>query len=327
MRKKILFPAALLLLVFSFVLSLCIGSAKISIREAVSALQNGSLTPDSRILFYVRLPRALAAVLSGAALAVSGVLLQNVLNNALAAPNIIGVNAGAGFAVLFLLAVFPTATAFLPFAAFFGALFASLLIYAVAAKSGASRTTITLAGVALSSVFTAGSNGIKTFFPDTIYNSSSFFIGGFSGIAYQNLTPAWIAILLGLLLAVLFSGEMDVLSLGDETAQSLGMRVQGTRFLLLMTASLLAGGAVSFSGLLGFVGLIVPHILRHFIGARHRILVPLSALFGASFVLLCDTLSRTLFSPYEIPVGIVLSLLGGPFFLFLIVRKKGGKLE
>lgn len=327
MRKKILFPAALFLLVFSFVLSLCVGSAQISIREAVSALQNGSLTPDSRILFYVRLPRALAAVLSGAALAVSGVLLQNVLNNALAAPNIIGVNAGAGFAVLFLLAVFPAATAFLPFAAFLGALFASLLIYAVAAKSGASRTTITLAGVALSSVFAAGSNAIKTFFPDTIYNSSSFFIGGFSGIAYQNLTPAWVAILLGLLLAVLFSGEMDVLSLGDETAQSLGMRVQGTRFLLLMTASLLAGGAVSFSGLLGFVGLIVPHILRHFIGARHRILVPLSALFGASFVLLCDTLSRTLFSPYEIPVGIVLSLLGGPFFLFLIVRKKGGKLE
>ena len=139
--------------------------------------------------------------------------------------------------------------------------------------------------------------------------------------------PAWVAILFGLLLAVLFSGEMDVLSLGDETAQSLGMPVQRTRFLLLMTASLLAGGAVSFSGLLGFVGLIVPHILRHFIGSRHRILVPLSALFGASFVLLCDTLSRTLFSPYEIPVGIVLSLLGGPFFLFLIVRKKGGKLE
>ena len=179
----------------------------------------------------MRLPRALAAVLSGAALAVSGVLLQNVLNNALAAPNIIGVNAGAGFAVLFLLAVFPTATAFLPFAAFLGALFASLLIYAVAAKSGASRTTITLAGVALSSVFAAGSNAIKTFIPDTSYNSSSFFIGGFSGIAYQNLTPAWIAILLGLLLAVLFSGEMDLLSLGDETAQSLGMRVQGTRFL------------------------------------------------------------------------------------------------
>ena len=121
-------------------------------------------------------------------------------------------------AVLFLLAVFPTVTAFLPFAAFLGALFASLLIYAVAAKSGASRTTITLAGVALSSVFTAGSNAIKTFFPDTIYNSSSFFIGGFSGIAYKNLTPAWIAILLGLLLAVLFSGDEDAEQLYKDFA-------------------------------------------------------------------------------------------------------------
>ena len=323
MRKKILFPAALLLLVFSFVLSLCVGSAQISIREAVSALQNGSLTPDSRILFYVRLPRALAAVLSGAALAVSGVLLQNVLNNALAAPNIIGVNAGAGFAVLFLLAVFPTATAFLPFAAFLGALFASLLIYAVAAKSGASRTTITLAGVALSSVFTAGSNAIKTFFPDTIYNSSSFFIGGFSGIAYKNLTPAWIAILLGLLLAVLFSGEMDVLSLGDETAQSLGMRVQGTRFLLLMTASLLAGGAVSFSGLLGFVGLIAPHIVRLMIGSDYRYLLPGSVLFGAGMLVWCDTVGRMALDPVELPVGIILALLGPPFFLYLLRRSDG----
>ena len=314
-----------MLLVFSFVLSLCVGSAQISIREAVSALQNGSLTPDSRILFYVRLPRALAAVLSGAALAVSGVLLQNVLNNALAAPNIIGVNAGAGFAVLFLLAVFPTATAFLPFAAFLGALFASLLIYAVAAKSGASRTTITLAGVALSSVFTAGSNAIKTFFPDTIYNSSSFFIGGFSGIAYQNLTPAWIAILLGLLLAVLFSGEMDVLSLGDETAQSLGMRVQGTRFLLLMTASLLAGGAVSFSGLLGFIGLIIPHIAEKLTGSSHTLKIPVCALMGAVFTSMCDLLARTLFAPHEIALGIVVSYIGVPFFIYLLLRKKGGK--
>lgn len=299
---------------------------KFSIREAVSALQNGSLTPDSRILFYVRLPRALAAVLSGAALAVSGVLLQNVLNNALAAPNIIGVNAGAGFAVLFLLAVFPTATAFLPFAAFLGALFASLLIYAVAAKSGASRTTITLAGVALSSVFTAGSNAIKTFFPDTIYNSSSFFIGGFSGIAYKNLTPAWIAILLGLLLAVLFSGEMDVLSLGVRPRSRSACVCKDT-LSPAQTAACLQAAQSAFRGFSASWGSLYRTSCATSSGARHRILVPLSALFGASFVLLCDTLSRTLFSPYEIPVGIVLSLLGGPFFLFLIVRKKGGKLE
>ena len=327
-RAGYLFPTLLLGLVIAFVLSLLTGSAQISVSDSVRAWLRGDLSdPGCRILFYVRLPRALAAVLSGAALAVSGVVIQNVLNNALAAPNIIGVNAGAGFAVLLVIALFPAVSGLIPAAAFLGALAASLLIYAIAARTGASRVTITLAGVAISSVFTACSNALKTFFPDTVYNANSFFIGGFAGVSYRNLSPAWAVILLGLLLAVLLSGDMDVLALGDETAQSLGMAVRPMRFILLVTASLLAGGAVSFSGLLGFVGLIVPHILRRFTGARHRVLVPLAALGGAIFVLLCDTLSRTLFAPYEIPVGIVLSLLGGPFFLFLLLTRKGGRIE
>lgn len=323
-----LFPALLPGTALAFLLSLLVGAADISVADSVSAMLQGDWAdPGCRILFFVRLPRSLAALLSGAALAVSGVVIQNVLNNALAAPNIIGVNAGAGFSVLLILAVFPAAAGLIPIAAFLGALAASLLIYALAARTGASRVTITLAGVAMSSIFTAGSNALKTFFPDTIYNASTFLIGGFSGIAWRNLTPAWWVILLGLLLAVLLSGNMDVLALGDETARSLGMAVRPMRFLLLLTASLLAGSAVSFSGLLGFVGLIVPHILRRFVGQRHRLLVPLSAFGGAVFVLLCDTLSRTLFAPYEIPVGILLSLLGGPFFLFLLLTRKGGGLD
>lgn len=323
-----LFPVLLFGLIISFALSLLVGATEISLSDSIRAMLQGDIShPGCRILFYVRLPRALAAVLSGSALAVSGVVIQNVLNNALAAPNIIGVNAGAGFAVLLVIALFPTLTGAVPFAAFLGALLASLLIYLIAARTGASRVTITLAGVAISSVFSACSNAIKTFFPDTIYNANTFFVGGFSGVSWRNLTPAWAVILIGLLLALLLSGDMDVLALGDETAQSLGMSVRPMRFVLLITASLLAGGAVSFSGLLGFVGLIVPHILRRFTGARHRLLVPLAALGGAIFVLLCDTLSRTLFAPYEIPVGIVLSLLGGPFFIFLILTKKGGRLD
>lgn len=327
-RAAWLFPLLLLGLVLAFCLSLLVGSAQISVLDSVRAWLRGDLSdPGCRILFYVRLPRALAAVLSGAALAVSGVVIQNVLNNALAAPNIIGVNAGAGFAVLLVIALFPSVSGLIPASAFLGALFASLLIYAIAVRTGASRVTITLAGVAISSVFTACSNAVKTFFPDTIYNANAFFVGGFAGVSYRNLSPAWAVILLGLLLALLLSGDMDVLALGDETAQSLGLAVRPVRFILLVTASLLAGGAVSFSGLLGFVGLIVPHILRRFTGARHRVLVPLAALGGAIFVLLCDTLSRTLFAPYEIPVGIVLSLLGGPFFLFLLLTRKGGRIE
>ena len=320
-----LFPALLLGTVLSFALSLSIGAADISLMESIRAMLRGNLShPGCRILFYVRLPRSVAALLSGAALAVAGVVIQNVLHNALAAPNIIGVNAGAGFAVLLIIALFPAAVGLIPLAAFTGALFTCLLIYGIAARTGASRTTITLSGVAIGSVFSACSNALKTFFPDSVYNANSFFVGGFSGIAWRQLSPAWFVILLGLLLALLLAGYMDILALGDETAQSLGMAVRPTRFVLLITASLLAGGAVSFSGLLGFIGLIVPHILRRLVGHRHRVLVPLAALGGGIFVLLCDTLSRTLFSPYEIPVGIVLSLLGGPFFLFLLLKGKGG---
>ena len=323
-QTRWLFPALLLGTVLSFVLSLSVGAADVSLHGSIQAMLNGDLTdPGCRILFYVRLPRSVAALLSGAALAVAGVVIQNVLHNALAAPNIIGVNAGAGFAVLLIIALFPAAVGLIPAAAFSGALCTCLIIYGIAARTGASRTTITLSGVAIGSIFSAGSNALKTFFPDTVYNANSFFVGGFSGIAWRQLSPAWAVILIGLLCALLFSGRMDILSLGDETALSLGMNVRPMRFVLLITASLLAGGAVSFSGLLGFVGLIVPHILRKLVGQRHRVLVPLAALGGGTFVLLCDTLSRTFFAPYEIPVGIVLSLLGGPFFIFLLLSRKG----
>ncbi len=323
-----LFPVLILGTAVSFALSLLVGAADISVSESIRAMITGDLShPGCRILFYVRLPRALAALLSGSALAVSGVVIQNVLHNPLAAPNIIGVNAGAGFSVLLIIALFPAAVGFIPFAAFLGALATSLLIFAVAAKTGAARVTITLAGVAIGSIFTACSNALRTFYPDSVYNANTFFVGGFSGIAWRNLSPAWMTILLGLLLSLIYSNDMDILALGDETALSLGLSVRTKRFLLLITASLLAGGAVSFSGLLGFVGLIVPHILRRFTGQRHRMLIPLAALGGGTFVLLCDTLSRTVFAPYEVPVGILLSLLGGPFFVFLLLSKKGGHLE
>ena len=323
-----LFPLLILGTALSVMLSLLVGAAEISVAESVRAMMTGDLAhPGCRILFFVRLPRAVAALLSGAALSVSGVVIQNVLHNPLAAPNIIGVNAGAGFSALLIIALFPAAVGLIPLAAFLGALMTSLLIFAAAAKTGAQRVTITLAGVAIGSVFTACSNALRTFFPDSVYNANSFFVGGFSGIAWRQLSPAWCVILLGLILSLIFSGDMDILSLGDETALSLGLPVRARRFLLLVTASLLAGGAVSFSGLLGFVGLIVPHILRRFTGQRHRLLVPLAAFGGGTFVLLCDTLSRTLFAPYEVPVGILLSLLGGPFFVFLLLSGKGGRDE
>ncbi len=205
----------------------------------------------------------------------------------------------------------------------FRALAATLLVYAVAAGAGAGKLTIILAGVAVSSIFTAGINTIKTFFPDTLYNGSTFLIGGFSGVSFSDLSPAWLMILPALVLAFLMARPTDVLCLGEETAHSLGLPVNATRFGLILIACVLAGAAVSFSGLVSFVGLLCPHIVRRMFGqGRHRVLLPAAALLGAGFVTLCDLFSRVLFAPYEIPVGILLSFLGGPFFLFLIVKQR-----
>ncbi len=317
-----------LFLLLCTLLGLWGGSTKLSLFETcLSVLRGDSSSPQARILLYVRLPRVSASLLSGAALAASGVLIQAVLQNPMAAPNVIGVNAGAGFFTFLTLALFPAHLAFAPLGAFAGALLAALLVYGAASIAGAGKLTIILAGVAISSMFTAGINFIKTISPESLYNGSSFLIGGFSGVSFRDLFPAFWLILISLLLSLLFSSHADLLRLGDDSAQSLGINVKLCRFTLLLLACLLAGSAVSFSGLLGFVGLIVPHIARRLFGVSHRILLPASALFGAALVTLCDLLSRLLFAPYEIPVGILLSLLGGPFFLFLLLKRPRGRRE
>lgn len=305
-------------------LGLSLGSSSLRLWSVMGELFRGEASsPGARILCYVRLPRVCASLLAGAALAVSGVLIQAVLNNPLASPNVIGVNAGAGFFTFLAMAALPGLSWAASMGAFLGALTATLIIYALAAAAGAGKLTIILAGVAVSSMFTAGINTVKTFFPDTLYNGSTFLIGGFSGVSLRDITPAWAVILFGLLAAFLFARQTDVLCLGEETAKNLGLPVGAVRFGLILIACLLAGCAVSFSGLLSFVGLIVPHIARRIFGTAHRLLIPASALLGAGFVTLCDLLSRLLFAPYEIPVGILLSLIGGPFFLILLLHGRG----
>ncbi|MGI6256429.1 MAG: FecCD family ABC transporter permease [Acutalibacter sp.] len=314
----------LALLVLSALAGVAAGSTSIQLFPALSEVLSGTAqSADARILLHVRLPRVCASLLSGSALAVSGMLIQAVLSNPLASPNVIGVNAGAGFFTFLALALFPGHAGTAPLGAFFGALLATLIVYAVAAGAGAGKLTIILAGVAVSSIFTAGINTIKTFFPETLYNGSTFLIGGFAGVSFSDISPAWIMILPALVLAFLLARPIDVLCLGEETAHSLGLPVGPTRFALILLACILAGSAVSFSGLVSFVGLLVPHIVRRLFGqGRHRVLIPAAILLGASFVTLCDLLSRVLFAPYEIPVGILLSFLGGPFFLFLIVKQR-----
>ncbi|WP_300684435.1 FecCD family ABC transporter permease [Acutalibacter sp. 1XD8-36] len=310
------------------ILGVSLGSTIIDLPAAFAGAISGDFSsPQSRILLYVRLPRVSAAMLAGSALAVSGMLIQAVLNNPLAAPNVIGVNAGAGFFTFLAIAILPGVRGAAQLGAFFGALFAVLLVCAVSARTG--RLTIILSGVAVSSIFTAGINTVKTFYPDTLYNGSTFLIGGFSGISLKDLSPAWAMILAALIISWLMSGQADLLGLGEASARSLGMNVGLARFGLIILSCILAGCAVSFSGLLSFVGLLAPHMVRRIFGearTSHRVLIPAAALLGAGFVTLCDLLSRILFAPYELPVGILLSALGGPFFLALLLRERRRRL-
>ena len=307
-------------------IALCAGSVWISPVELFRDLFTEGLSRNERIILYIRLPRILATVLAGSALAVSGGIIQAVLSNPLAAPNIIGVNSGAGFFTVLCMAIFPAAVNLIPAAAFLGALVAVLLVYMVARKTGASRMTIVLTGVGVSSLLNAAIDTVTTLFPDAVIGISSFKAGGVSGTTLKSLFPAWVFILIGIVLAIMLSHDLDVLSLGESTAKSLGMNVSLMRFVFLAIAAMLAGAAVSFSGLIGFVGLVVPHISRKIAKkSENTAVIPFCAIIGGAFLTLCDTLARTMFSPFELPLGIVVSYIGVPFFLWLLMRKKGGR--
>ena len=282
--------------------------------------------PVWRILCFVRLPRTAAAVLAGAALGVAGALIQSVLNNAMASPNVIGVNAGAGLGALLAASLVPGAAALLPGAAFVGALAAALFIWMLAAVAGLSRTTLILAGVTVSSILTACMNTLKLLFPDAAVGSTAFLLGTLSGVTTAQVQRAlpWLAA--GFVLAALLAADLNVLQLGEDMAAGLGLPVARVRFAALLTAALLAGAAVSFAGLLGFVGLLAPHIARRLVGGDNRRLLPVTALASADLMLLCDVAARVLFAPFELPVGVLLSLVGGPFFLFLLLRRKRSRL-
>ncbi len=209
-------------------------------------------------------------------------------------------------------------------AAFGGSLLTVLFIFLFSRRTNASKTTVILGGVALNSILNAVCESVTVLDTDVAMLSIDFRVGGFSAVSYMRLLPA--AGLIALALAVLFTlcNELDVVTLGDETAQGVGLQVGRYRMLFLVLAALLAGAAVSFAGLLGFVGLIVPHFVRRFTGNESGRLLPMCAVAGAGFVALCDMAARLLFAPYELPVGILMSVVGGPVFLYMLIRHKGG---
>ena len=304
--------------------SLVFGAVPIPPGEVIAALLGQGSGTTASIVLYARLPRLCGCLLAGAALACAGVIIQGVLNNPLAAPNVIGVNSGAGLATALCCALAPGAVRLTPIAAFLGALVGVLLVLFIAERAGAARITLVLAGVAMSSMFGAGIDAVVTFVPDALSGYTDFRVGGVKNLSMARLAPAFWVILIALLIALSLSNELDLLLLGRETAQSLGLPAKWLRLALLMVAAALAGAAVSFAGLLGFVGLLVPHIMRRLLGEDSFPLLLSSALGGGLLLTVCDLASRFIFAPFELPLGVVLSLTGGPFFIWLLLKQRRG---
>lgn len=327
-NRKWLLVAGILLWCVAAMLCLCLGNIHFTPGQVLEILTGQAESGvNSSILWYARLPRTLAALLAGAALAASGAVLQNVLANKLASPGIIGVNAGAGLGVTICCGFGALSGWAVSGAAFAGSFLVVLLILLFFRRTGVSKTTVILCGVAMNSMLNAVNESITVLDPDIAALSTEFRVGGFSAISYARLIPAGVLIVLALILLFTLCNELDILTLGDETAQGIGLSVRRYRILFLMLAALLAGAAVSFAGLLGFIGLIIPHLIRKLVGNESRKLIPLCILFGGVFVALSDLAARLIFAPYELPVGIIMSVIGGPIFVILLIRHRGGRLN
>ena len=306
--------------IFAMVASLTLGSVDISFSTIVHTLLGNVQTTDEMVIWNIRFPRNIVGALVGANLAVSGAILQAVMKNPLADPGIVGVSSGAGLAGVIMLIFMPEASILLTPVAFVGAMLSAAAVYALAWKNGIRPTRIILAGVAVSAFLGSGISALLVFYSDKVQGALLWMVGGLSARSWPQVETLFPYTILGLVLALAGCKALTILSLGDETARGLGVPVERVRFSMTAVAALLAAGAVSVAGLIGFVGLVVPHIVRLIIGTDYKYVIPGSAILGAGVLVFCDTLGRVAFSPIEIPAGIIMAFLGAPFFLYLLRR-------
>ena len=306
--------------IFAMVASLTLGSVDISFSTIVHTLLGNVQTTDEMVIWNIRFPRNIVGALVGANLAVSGAILQAVMKNPLADPGIVGVSSGAGLAGVIMLIFMPEASILLTPVAFVGAMLSAAAVYALAWKNGIRPTRIILAGVAVSAFLGSGISALLVFYSDKVQGALLWMVGGLSARSWPQVETLFPYTILGLVLALAGCKALTILSLGDETARGLGVPVERVRFSMTAEAALLAAGAVSVAGLIGFVGLVVPHIVRLIIGTDYKYVIPGSAILGAGVLVFCDTLGRVAFSPIEIPAGIIMAFLGAPFFLYLLRR-------
>lgn len=318
MKKKIIsFIVVLILLPLTILYSATTGSIDVTAMELIKGLFTGT-NENVTIIKDLRFPRIIISLFAGAALAVSGVLLQAVMRNPLAEPGIIGVSSGSAFVTLLVLTFFPTLFFFTPLLAFIGGALAFILVYSFSWKSGLNPLRMILIGVAINAVFTGFSELLQSRNASSMMSSVSVTQSTLTMKTWNDVQIIVIYGSVGLLLAFILFAWANHLSLSDETLYNLGFRVNRARFVISVVAVLLASIATAVAGMFTFVGLLIPHIGRSLVGSDHKLLIPFSTLAGALLILVADTIGRTIMSPLEIPASIIMAIIGGPFLIFLL---------
>jgi iron complex transport system permease protein len=321
-RRALVFAALVAALAVAVVCSLAFGAVKVPLAEVLDIVfGRGGGTTDVQIVETLRLPRTVEAMLVGAALGVAGAILQGALGNPLASPDVIGVTGGAGFGAILIIIILPGSIALLPLVALAFGLLAAAMVFAFA-WSGRNRGSVgkvVLAGIAVLSLFTAGTTGLLAAFPERAPSAIFFIAGGLTSSGWRDLETVWPYFAAGFAVVLFLIRPLDRLALGDDVAASLGSRPQLIRLGAGIAAALLAAASAAIAGLLGFLGLVVPHVVRMAGGSSsHTFVVPASAIGGAALLAGADTLARTLRAPIEMPVGPFMVILGVPLFLWLL---------
>jgi iron complex transport system permease protein len=320
-RTELLFAGLALLAAASLLAALSSGSADIGLAESVSALFGDAPSQVRTLVLDLRLPRALTAFAVGGLLAVAGVLMQVLLRNPLAEPYILGTSGGAAVAAL-LAMMFGMSSFFIDAAAFGGAMGATLLVFSIAHGTGAwTPARLLLTGVVLAAGFSAATTMLLALSPDQQLRGMLFWLMGDLSFAYEPARPLALLIVLTIA-ATLAARNLNVLARGELQAAIVGLPVTGFRYLIFGAASLATSLAVTSVGVIGFIGLVIPHLMRLVAGSDHRIVVPASALAGGALLVIADTLARTMLAPRQLPVGALTAAIGVPLFLLLMSRSR-----
>lgn len=317
--------AGIIVFMGMFVVAMVFGAAETSIQDVWLALTTSMEGEKLSVLREIRLPREVAAILVGAALAVSGAIMQGITRNPLADPGLLGLTSGANAALAFTLAFLPAANYFgIMVACFIGAAVGAVMVFGIGAmrKGGFSPLQMVLAGSAVSAFLYAIAEGIGIYFKIS-KDVSMWTAGGVIGTSWGQLQTIFPFILIGIMIAIVLSRQLTILSLSEEVAVGLGQNIAAIKGILFVVIVLLAGTSVALVGNLAFLGLMIPHIVRGIVGTDYRHVIPMSALVGAIFMLFADTVGRTLHAPYETPVAALIAIMGLPFFLFIV--RKGGR--